>query len=259
MPSWKQPGTLLEGMDWLWEYILRDIWGYIKAAISFNASDRKHYWDWLKWDLNKLWAYVEEWAVECVKALDSAVTDQFGDHFKRIEDVREYLWELWDWMGPAIKHWGYTATSWAEEKRDEAWQWAKDRFDDAKVKGVSAYNWVRDFGPTTWAWIKEKAPTVWTWIKEKSSPVWTWISEKGGTVWTWIQGAGQTLKSWWDRRHVILDAWIDKYQEYYQDLFDKHRNNLLDLLEDPVGYVVNQLVLSTVEQWIYGRWFAPME
>lgn len=255
MPSFTPPPSQNPNMWQIWDYLRSDIWGYILAAITLDWGSRDIYWDLIGWDLDRMWSRMEDFSVQAVRNLDEWVETAIADALWAGQYALDWALDAWDGLGVAIKEWGYTATSWAEAKRDEVWDWVNNAYEDARKWASDAWFWVSEYGRTVWEWIRDKSGEVWDWIWQRSGEVWDWIRDKAGIVWDWINGVGQSIEDWWTANTDRIEDWFSIYFEFYQDLFDRFRNDLLDFLEDPIGFITKDLLLATIEAWLYARWF----
>lgn len=258
MPWIRPPSDALDKQR-LWDYFRDDIRALIDALIHFDFPLAAKYGRWVWEDFEDLWSNVESWSSSAVDALDRWVEGRVN-HFQRwLENVNDWIDDLWGSLGTEIAAGWYTAVSWAEKMREEAKSHAEWLTHGIRMGWEEVWAWIDTKSIPVWDWISEKAGVVWDWIQAKSGVVWDWIQDQGTVVWDWVLGAGTAIEEWWQTQGEALDAWVSTYMEFYQDLFDYFRDDVLDFFDDPLGFLLGSVVLSIVSAWLYSKWFQRVE
>jgi hypothetical protein len=253
--SWTPPPGDARSWGEIIQDIINETTYLIGAVFRQDGNAIQDHRNAIRRNFEEMWRRIKWFAIEASEDVGDWASGVFNDVWDDVEDAWDRAQDAYSNLGWSITSGAYTAVSWAIAKRDEVWSWTTDRYDDARAWAQSAWDWVKQEGTWSWNWIRDYAAIVWDWIKFHGDIVWTWIRDKSDHVWSWIRGTGANLSDWWNQRKGALNAWVSTYMSYYQDLFDKHRNDLMDFLDDPVGFIVKDLLLSTVEQWLYARWF----
>ena len=149
------------------------------------------------------------------------------------------------WLGNIIG----SAIDWINQKGAAVWDWIS-------TKSGAVWDWISTKAGQVWTWIQTYADTVATWFETQADAVATWFETKASQVWDWIQTKSAQVWDWILTKSNAASAWIDRYMGFYQSLYEDFRNDLRAFLESPVQFLLDRLILSEIEHWLYNHFFA---
>lgn len=239
---WNPPPDEGDAWEGLWQRFCQHMVDLGIAIRMFSMSRINAAINNLLHDFGDLWEGMENFAQRGLRSLRNWIEDRIDDLWTGVGNALATALAAWNKLGGAIIEGIWTATTWASYQANLIWLAVLDRFDDARQWALDAWEWVRDRAGIVWDWISHYSFVVWNWIRDHANDVWNWIRFQGAAVWTWVSTIGQFIARWWLRASGALDTWVDTYMDYYQTLFENYRNDLLDILEDPIGWVEDIVV-----------------
>jgi len=149
------------------------------------------------------------------------------------------------WLGNIVG----SAIDWVNQKGTAVWNWIQ-------TKSGQVWDWISTYADTVATWFETQADAVATWFETQADAVVTWMETKADQVWDWIQTKGDQVWDWILAKSDAASDWIDRYMSFYQALYEDYRNDLRAFLDAPVQFLLDRLVLSEIEHWLYNHFFA---